>query len=259
MTKRKWAVILCGGRGSRMGSLTESIPKPLLLVHGKPIIWYSFLTLYKHGFRDFIFPIGYRGETIKSYILDTFEGLGCYAYFMDTGEDTPIASRIATITHLIPDREDFFLLNSDTIFDFNISAMLEQHRREEALVTLSSVEVISPWGTIMMKGDRVVGFDRERKIRYVAGGHTLGLVYSGMAWLNKDALKYVDLDTCGDFESSLYSTVIKMERIGLFHLQGVWFPIDTPKDLDIVNMKVPDMNGIGEIAAEVKERLAEIL
>ena len=70
----KWAVMLCGGPGSRMGSLTESLPKSLLLVHDKPIIWYAFWTLYHKGFRNFILPIGYLGHLIEEYILEISKG-----------------------------------------------------------------------------------------------------------------------------------------------------------------------------------------
>ena len=63
-----WAVMLCGGLGSRMGSLTSKTPKSLLMVSGKPIIWYSFWTLYKYGFRNFILPLGYLGNMIHEYM-----------------------------------------------------------------------------------------------------------------------------------------------------------------------------------------------
>ena len=58
----KWAIILCGGRGSRLGAVTHNCPKSLVDVHGKPILWYTLLTLYKHGFRKFILPTGYRAR-----------------------------------------------------------------------------------------------------------------------------------------------------------------------------------------------------
>lgn len=258
----KWACILCGGRGSRLGSITETIPKPLVKVHGKPIIWYSFLSLYKHGFRNFIFPVGYKGEMVRKYIYDTFGGMGCEIYCVDTGEDTSIAGRMAQVVDLIPDGEDFFLINSDTLFDFDIGAMDEQHKRENALLTLSSVEVVSSWGLIYMWNGKMVDFDRERKIRYVLSEDVpgeQGLINSGLAFLNKAALELIDLTEPGiNFEPILYQTIIRMGRASLFEIKGVWFPIDTPKDLDIMNMAVPDINGIGEAAQVVKQNLGSI-
>ena len=62
---KKIAVVLCGGKGSRMGGLTKNLPKPLLKIHGKPIIWYSIKILNSYGFNKIIFPLGYKGEKNK--------------------------------------------------------------------------------------------------------------------------------------------------------------------------------------------------
>lgn len=260
----KWAVILCGGRGSRLGTITDTTPKPLVLVHGKPIIWYSFLTLYKHGFRNFIFPLGYKGAMIEEYIYATFGDMqGLHFYFKDTGEDTPPAQRIYQIKDMIPDHEDFFLINSDTIFDFNISAMYAKHKRSNALLTLSSVQVVSTWGLIQMRQgfsgeDEIIGFDRERKIRHVSTDsdpNRYGLINSGLAFLNKDALDVVDLNSHINFENVLYQIIITAGRAAHFELRGVWYPIDTQKDLDIVNMLTQDADGVGYSAQMVKKNL----
>jgi glucose-1-phosphate cytidylyltransferase len=229
------ACILCGGRGSRLGSITDKIPKALVEVRGNPIIWYSFLNLYHHGFREFIFPLGYKGEMIKEYVLKTFGHLDCGILFVDTGVDSTIASRMYQIKNSIPCRKDFFLINSDTIFDFNIFAMMGMHIANNALVTLSSVEVTAPWGVICMNGEEVVGFDRERKIRHIADGR----INSGLAWLNKDALDLVDLkDFTGDFETAIYNEAIKRGRLYHYEIKGTWYPIDTQKDLDFVNREI---------------------
>jgi glucose-1-phosphate cytidylyltransferase len=258
----KWAIVLCGGRGSRLGSITETIPKPLVLVHGKPIIWYSFLSLYKHGFRNFIFPVGYRGDMVRKYIYETFGAMDCEIFCIDTGEDTSIAGRMAQIVDLIPDKEDFFLINSDTLFDFDIGAMYDQHKKDNALLTLSSVEVVSSWGLIYIWEGKMVDFDRERKIRYVSAEGApgeYGLINSGLAFLNKEALEWVDLNEVGlNFENILYQTIIRIGRASLFEIKGMWFPIDTPKDLDIVNMVVPDINGVGKEAQTMKQNLEVI-
>ena len=254
----KWAVILCGGRGSRLGSLTDDRPKPLIEVHYKPIIWYTFWSLYRYGFRNFILPLGYKGEMIENYIGNASRDTGCNILCVDTGEDSSIASRIDQIAPFIPDHENFFILNSDTIFDFDIDGMYQLHKAEDALVTLSSVEVISTWGLILLKGDAVVGFDRERKVHRmtaVDASSLEGVVNSGLAWLNKDALAYVNLNTCDDFETSLYSKLIEIGRAAHFRLRGCWFPIDTPKDLQIVNLAVNDRHASGHQAKAVKEVL----
>jgi len=253
-----WAVLLCGGRGSRMGDLTEAAPKPLVEVHGKPILWYSFWTLYDHGFRNFVLPLGYKGEMIADYFAEISAGLDCEVHCVDTGEDSPIAHRIHKVQDRIPEGQDFFLLNSDTIFEFDIEEMLAVHREKNALVTLSSVEVISTWGLITVDGDRIIGFDRQRKVRHLLsddlpGKH--GLVNSGLAWLSKDALREIDLLTCSDFESTLYPHLIEIGRAAHYQIHGEWFPIDTPKDVRTINLEESDRHGSGHMAKAVRDKL----
>ena len=244
-----------------MGPLTEDRPKPLIEVHGKPILWYVFLSLYRHGIRNFILPLGYRGKMIEEYVLEVSREMGCNVLCEDTGEDTSIAERIQQIEPLIPDHADFLILNSDTIFDFDIGGMYKMHKSENALVTLSSVEVVSSWGLILLKDDEIVGFDRQRKVHRMISKESPGLegvVNSGIAWLNKDALKFVDMKTCWDFETILYSKLIEIGRAAHFRLKGCWFPIDTPKDLQIVNLAADDRHASGHMAKAVKESLSTI-
>ena len=69
-----------------MGPRTDEIPKPLIEVHGKPILWYVFLSLYHHGIRNFVLPLGYRGKLVEEYILEASRGMGCNILCADTGE-----------------------------------------------------------------------------------------------------------------------------------------------------------------------------
>jgi NDP-sugar pyrophosphorylase family protein len=162
------------------------------------------------------------------------------------------------VSPLLADHSDFLLLNSDTIFDFDIRGMLATHRAAKALVTLASAEVVASWGLILVQDGKLVGFDRQRKIRTVLSGAPLpteGLVHSGIASLNKDALDLVDLQTCSDFETAVYSRAIELGRAAHFRLDGVWFPIDTPKDLAVVNLRSDDSHGSGHVAKAIKEEL----
>tara|TARA_A100001011_G_C14247267_1_gene816166 strand:+ start:81 stop:911 length:831 start_codon:yes stop_codon:yes gene_type:complete len=237
-TKGSWAVMLCGGLGSRMGSLTAEKPKSLLMVYGKPIIWYSFWTLYKHGCRNFILPLGYLGKMIQKYIHQITSEVQCNIYTIDTGLESSIANRIKQVKHLIPENKDFLLLNTDTLFDFDIKAMNKVHVMRKSLVTLSSVEVISPWGVLTISGEDIINFDRNRKVQKLISNHTeeaYGVVNSGIAWINKNALKMVDFENENDFETELFGAAIKAKKISHFKIDGIWYPIDTPKDLNSIN------------------------
>jgi glucose-1-phosphate cytidylyltransferase len=261
----KWAVILCGGQGSRMGSLTCDSPKPLLPVHGKPILWYTFWSLYKHGFRNFVLPLGYKGEMVDEYMRGLARDNGCQIFSRDTGDKASIAERIDKILDLLPTNLDFLLLNSDTIFDFDIEGMYQTHKETNSLVTLSSVEVVSSWGLILVQGETLVGFDRQRKVHKLVSDDLTGvhgLVNSGLAYINKAALAYVDLNDNQDFETSLYQNIINMKRAAHFHLRGSWYPIDTPKDLQTINLtiedRIEDRHASGDKAKAIRDSLYKI-
>jgi glucose-1-phosphate cytidylyltransferase len=255
----KWAVILCGGKGSRLGDITDKTPKPLVEVHDKPIMWYTFWTLYNHGFRNFILPLGYKGEMIEKYFRNISADTGSNIFSIDTGIDTSIAHRMDKVCKYIPDNKDFFILNSDTLFEFDIEGMYQLHKKKNALVTLSSVDVISTWGLIMVNDDKVIGFERERKVRHLFAGRGKeeGLVYSGFSWINKKALSIIDLHTCFDFETNVYQCAIDLDRSAHYPIDGLWFPIDTLKDLQIINMMNDDRHSLGYAAKNYKTILEE--
>ena len=137
----KTAVILCGGRGTRLGSITKKIPKSMVKIQNKPIIWYILKSLKKNGFNHFVLPIGYKGKLIKKYldknIFDDFN-----FDILDTGVDTPIAKRVNKIKNFIKS-ESFILLNGDAIFDINLKKIFNNHiKNKKTYATFLGSEVI---------------------------------------------------------------------------------------------------------------------
>lgn len=257
--KKTPVVLLCGGRGSRLGEITTKIPKSLVKVHDRPLLWYTILTLFEHGFRHFILPLGYKGEMIRTFVASEFGELHAEFEMVDTGEEATIGSRIHAVVDRIPDHEDFFLLNGDTFFDFDILGMYQLHRRQQSLLTLSSVEVHSAFGLIIEEAGKMVDFARDRRFSSLildASETARGYVNAGLAWINKDALGAVDLATCENFEQDLFSKMIQEGRASHFKIEGNWFPIDNQKDLDTVNQAIHSRNGIGAIVKAAKKNLA---
>ena len=98
--EKRTAIILCGGKGTRLGSITKKIPKSLVKINNKPIIWYILKILRKNNFNHFILPTGYKGNQLKKYlnkkIFKNFK-----FDIISTGVNTPIAKRIFTIKKYI--------------------------------------------------------------------------------------------------------------------------------------------------------------
>ena len=119
----KTAVILCGGKGTRLGLLGKKIPKSLVKIHKYPIIWYIVNALRYHSINHFILPLGYEGHLIKNYLKKNKECNNLNIDLIDTGLETTISRRIFYIRNKIKS-ENFVLLNGDAIFDFNLSKIL---------------------------------------------------------------------------------------------------------------------------------------
>jgi glucose-1-phosphate cytidylyltransferase len=237
-SKEKIVVLLCGGRGSRMGFLTKKIPKPLLLVHKKPIIYHIITNLIKNKFTKFIFPLGYKGEMIKSYLKKTFSKNQNKFFFEDTGVNSSISKRVSLIKKHIPKNKNFFLINSDTIFNFNINKMFNMHIKKKKYLTLLTVDVLAKWGLLIFKKKKLIDLSRSRVISNLEIKNSptkYGKIYSGLCFLNEKALKFSNTtDFC--FESSLYKKLIKQKKTCYSELNGSWSAIDTEKDLQTINL-----------------------
>ena len=252
--REKWVVVLCGGRGSRLAPITNSIPKSLVKVHEKPILWYVFLTLFKYGFRQFIFPLGYKGEMIKEFVAQEFKDRECALMFFDTGVDAPIAQRLEKVKNTIPEHDDFFLINGDTLFDFDIQSMYKFHHERSALLTLSSTDYISTYGIILEESNQVTDFVYGSKVARIFMDKNCtveGYRNAGFTWLNKDALQLINLAECNNFEDALIREVVKTGRAYHYRIGGDWFPVETQKDLDIIS-------GMGKTKHPIEKYLVEL-
>jgi len=253
------AIVLCGGMGARMGALTQDIPKPLIRIHGQPLLWYVLRTLRRNGIRRVIFPLGYKGELIRDYVRTAFADEEMQFELVDTGVDTSIAGRILQIRDLVPQGSDFLLLNSDTVFDFPLHEMFDQHRAASALLTLSSVAIASPWGLIHEKNGSLFSFSRERKMHYLMSDEdpaARGYVNSGIAVLNEAALAFVNTSATHDFEQDVYSRIIQLGRATHYRIHGTWFAVDTQKDLQLINQLTGGGSEHGAGVQRIKDKLS---
>ncbi len=232
------AAILCGGRGRRLGSLGERLPKALAPVLGKPILWYILLRLHEDGFRHFVLPLGYLGYKIRQFIDRDLRGFDARIDLIDTGEETSVGRRLSLVRHAIAS-DDFLLVNGDTLFDFNVADLLAEHRMSHAELTLSSCRVVSRYGLILVDDRRcVVDFVRDSEVdEFIVGDHgqtrQSGFINAGIAVLHRQALEFAGVDNTPEFEQHVYRQIIAKGRAHHFHIRGFWYAIDTQKDLEL--------------------------
>src|SRR3989338_1092391 len=148
-------VVLCGGKGTRLSEYTEEIPKPLINVGHRPILWHIVQIYKSYGHKEFIFCLGYKEVKIQ---------------FVDTGIDANKSERIQKVRHLIKD-DNFFVTYGDDLSDVNIDKLSEFHKKNKKIVTLTAVSLESPFGILELnKKNEVIGFKEKPKLEYFMNG-----------------------------------------------------------------------------------------
>jgi glucose-1-phosphate cytidylyltransferase len=163
-------VVLCGGRGTRLQEHTHSIPKALVEIGGRPILWHVVRIYASQGVRRFVLCTGYLGEMIERFVSDESWPEPVEIECVDTGLDTPTGGRIK----LIEDRVDgpFQATYADGVADIDLGALSEFHRGHGDLATVTVVRPRSQFGVAELDGDgRVRGFEEKPQIdQWVNGG-----------------------------------------------------------------------------------------
>ena len=233
----KSAVILCGGTGSRLGQLGKKIPKSLVKIQQRPIMWYIINSLRKDGFNHFILPVGFKGDQIKKFIKNNKEFRNYKIEIIDTGNNTNIAKRIYKVKKFIKS-DNFLLLNGDAIFDINLKKIYESHKRKKYDISFISCEIEATFGTIETIKGRVVNFERNMNFISVQANkkNSKGFIYSGMAIMKKKILdeKFKDKE---NFEKDFYPQIIKKFKPAIFQSKGFWCAMDNIKDVDSLNKR----------------------
>ncbi len=233
------AVILCGGKGTRLGSLGKKIPKALVSIHNKPIIWYIINILISKGFNHFILPTGYKGIMIKKYIKKISNKNSNYKFdVIQTGVNTSISKRIYKIKNKIISK-NFILLNGDAIFDFNLEKIFKYHKQKKAKITFIGCEAILNYGIVGVKNNKIVSFERDlvfNSAKCKRNQKFIGYIYSGISIMNKDILKH-NFKNYKNFEKEFYPLIIKKYKTVFKELVGRWYSIDNQKDIKLLNEK----------------------
>ena len=153
------AVVLCGGRGTRLGALGKKLPKTMIKIQGKEIIWYIINILKKNKFNQIILPLGYRGNMIRK-LAKKYKSLFNEVDLINTGINSNIEKRISLIRDKIKS-DNFLLLNGDAIFNFNIDKIFKKHQQRKKDITFISAENTYPYGTIGTRKGKVIDFNRN--------------------------------------------------------------------------------------------------
>lgn len=215
-------IILCGGKGIRLRPLTESVPKSLVALNGKPCLQHIVELYIRKGYRHFVICVGYLGDMIFEFFRK--HSFDIQIEFSDAGEDASILERLYHAMPLMGERA--FVAYGDTLIDVNLSEMLAEHVASKASITLTTAGVRSPFGLVTAdEGKRILSFE-EKPVQPYYVGHML---------IERDVLKEVDPELLkmpdGEGLVMLFQRMIAKKRIRTYQYTGPQITFNTQRDL----------------------------
>ena len=236
------AVIFAGGFGTRISEETDNIPKPMIRIGHKPILWHIMKTYSSYGINEFIICCGYKGYIIKEYFANYFLHMSDVTFNMkenqmevhqeraepwtvtlvDTGEETMTGGRLKRVEQYIKNDDVFCLTYGDGVSDININKLIEHHKKQKTLATLTAVYPPGRFGSLDISNGKVATFKEKPK----GDGSRIN---GGFFVLSP---KVIDLikDDATVWEQEPMEILAKQGEMSAFEHNGFWQPMDTLRD-----------------------------
>jgi glucose-1-phosphate cytidylyltransferase len=238
-------VVLAGGFGSRLQEETETRPKPMVEIGGRPILWHIMKLYGTFGLSHFVIALGYKGDVIKSYFLNyryhacdlsvhistgTISLLGSpkedwTVDLFDTGYATNTGGRVRRLAPHLPD-ESFCLAYGDCLSNADLGAAVDFHRKHGRLVTLMAVRPPARFGWIELDGSRVAEFVEKPNVGE-------GWVNGGFMVLRREVLDYIESDD-QSLELDVIAPLAAAGEVMAMPHTDFWQPMDTLKDVRVL-------------------------
>ncbi len=216
-------VILAGGLGTRLSEQTRSIPKPMIKIKGKPMIYHIMKHYSNYGYKNFYLALGYRSKIIKSFFKK--KNFGWKINLIETGKRTMTGGRLKRLTKFLK-KDKFFLTYGDGLSSVNIKKLLKFHEKRKKLVTLTAVRPPARFGAIKLKGDYVKYFKEKSKLDE-------GWINGGFFVIEPEFLKYIKNDQTF-LEREPLDRIYKKKQLVAYKHKGFWQCVDTKRDLDLL-------------------------
>lgn len=211
------AVILAGGKGTRMAGSGPELPKPLALAGGTPLVVHVIRYLRAGGVDRILIAAGHRADLIRQYFESHPEP---DLLLVDTGEETQTGGRLKRLQPLLRSEDSFLAVYADTFADIDLRNLLDFHARHGKLATLAAVPHTARYGHLLLNGHTVQEF-REKPRQWVSGGFFV---------LRQQALQYVEGDETVWEREPLQRLAQDGELMAYLH-EGFWIAVDTPEEL----------------------------
>lgn len=246
------AVILCGGKGTRMKEETEFRPKPLVYIGGKPILWHIMKIFSHYGVREFVLCLGYKGEMIKDYFLNYQKFSRDFSLdlksgtvsvdplaresdiedwkitFVETGLESETGNRIAAIEPYVKG-ETFLLTYGDGVANVDISKLVDFHRSKQRALTCTGVRPESVYGIFETTDGAATGFREKPRMESIINGGFFVCEPGMFPYLNREG-KCV-------FEKEPLQQMVRDNQVNIYDHNDFWYCMDTFKHVEDLNSR----------------------
>ena len=218
------AIVLCGGKGTRLRPLTNEIPKVLIKIRNKPILGFNIHFLKKYGITDIILSVGYLSEKIKEHFGDGSR-FGVNITYLTESEPLGTAGplKLAKDMGLLP-KETFVMCNGDELKEINIHEMLRLHENKNASATVALTKVENPslYGVAKLEDCKILEFVEKPKITESPSN----MINAGFYIMEPELVKMIP-EGFSMLEKQIFPKIAKKGKLFGFPFDGQWFPTDT--------------------------------
>ena len=236
-------VILAGGFGSRLSEYTETIPKPMVQIGNKPMLFHIMNYYASFGLKDFIIALGYKAQIIKEYFLNYKElnsnftinmsngninihektGVDWNVTLVETGQNTMTGGRLLRLKDYLGNN-DFMLTYGDGLSNVNINKLLKFHQQNKKMVTVTAVRPVARFGELKIKNDDVISFQEKPQIGD-------GWINGGFFVMKPEILNFINNDE-DNLEKDILEKIVSINEICAFKHSDFWHCMDTKRDRD---------------------------
>ncbi len=245
-------VILCGGAGTRIRDVSEVLPKPMLPIGERPILWHIMKIYAQHNIRDFVLCLGYKSWMIKEYFLNfhlkvsdismaigvnkpitssgSFEEDNWKVIMAETGEKAQTGARLFKVRKYLEQDDIMCFTYGDGVGDIDLSALLKKHKDSGLIGTITAVRPLGRFGEIEIEGEKVNSFNEKPNV---------GAGYINGGFMIFDAKRIWEYFRPGDdlsFESNVLPKLVADKQLGVYKHNGYWSCVDTQREYNTLNM-----------------------
>jgi len=245
------AVILCGGQGTRIRDANELLPKPMLPIGSKPIVWHIMKGYAEHGVKDFVLCLGYKGWVIKEFFLnyrtmttdvtvrlgqhDVVEFHGRHeeedwnVTLADTGEATQTGGRVLAVRRYVEHDDVFAVTYGDGVADIDVARLLAFHKAHGKIATVTAVRPPGRFGEMEMDGQLVREFNEKPQV-------TEGFINGGFFVFDQARIwKYLASGPATVLEREPLRALVADQQLVAYPHTGYWQPMDTAREYTMLN------------------------